>query len=494
VNETPSKLTEVEASKALETFFQPDQEGVYASGYFQFKGALYRTKYLDFKGSLTIREDELRNLVDGYEEKYADDTEALEVLEAQKIRDILNQAKEIDDFDTKMSFLGESFQVSQLNKAVVEYATNICLFWCSTCKNMYFDREIQTDWSRYPKCPSCGRQLQQTPVWVLKTDNERRPTPVTPFTVWIPNMMDEGWRAWKERRHMRCLQCNNGMLQQYVILDKARVMASSRIECGNCQKQYSLFSKNYSLTAATQNLTKPLIAYTYSGGSIGIKPVNLSNKISDKNVVDLSQVAEFSFAPSIRVKEVLLGFRNGLHVTRTYKAKRSGIALTTGGIFLRLIDTYFAESLEFMKKVYEEHTEFPAVLNSTAPTSRYFRHRVLHSVAHSLMGGLPQTTGLALDSFGYICDFAQNAVLIYERAPGGLGACSILTLDDEDSGDPILLDYLDRLKEAVANCTCDDRCKYCLALIGCDEFNGNLNRFALGPLFGIAPEDMTWGF
>jgi hypothetical protein len=491
----PSNLTEVEVSKALETFFQPDQEGVYASGYYQFKGTLYRTKYLDFKGSLSFREDELRNLVESFEEKYAEDEDALEVLEAPKVRDLLAQAKEIDDFDTKMSLLGESFPVSQLSKAVVEYATNVCLFWCSSCKNMYFEREVQTDWSfKYPKCPSCGRQLQQTPVWVMKTDNDRKPQPVTPFTVWIPSMMDEGWSAWKQRRHMRCRECNSGLLRQYVILDKARIMASARIVCDNCHKQYSLFSRNYSLTAATANLTKPLMAQTYSGGSIGIRRQNLLSKISDKNVLDPDQVDEFSFAPSIRVKEVLLGFRYGLHVVRTYKAKRSGIALTTGGIYIRLKDTYFPKALEFMKISYQEHTEYPARLNAIDSASRDFRHLVLHSIGHSLMSGLPQTTGVSIDSFGYLYDFAKNAVLVYERAPGGLGACSVLTADDEESGDPILLDYLSRLREALASCTCDDRCKYCVALVGCDEFNRNLNRFSLGPLFGIEPDDMTWGF
>ena len=491
----PSKLNEVEASKALETFFQPDQEGVYASGYYQFKGTLYRTKYLDFKSALSVREDELRTLLESYEEKYADDPDALEVLEAQKLRDLLGLAKEIDDYDTKMSLIGESFPVSQLNKAIVEYATNVCLFWCSSCRNMYFEREVQTDWSfKYPKCPSCRRQLQQTPVWVMKTDNDRRPTPVTPFTVWIPNMMDEGWSAWKEHRHMRCRECNGGVLRKYIILDKARIMASSRIECDNCHKQYSLFSRNYSLTAATENLTKPLVAQTYSGGSIVVKRQDLTGKVSASNVIDLGMVEEFCFSPAVRVKEVLLGFRYGLHVTRTYKAKRSGIALTTGGIYMRLKDAYFAQSLEFMKKVYREHTEYPSRLNAIDSAGRDFRHMVLHSVGHSLMGALPQTTGMSIDSFRYLYDFAKNAVLVYERAPGGLGACSILAADDEESGDPILLDYLSRLRESLSDCTCDDRCKYCLALAGCDEFNKNLNRFALGPLFGIDSDDMTWGF
>lgn len=161
---------------------------------------------------------------------------------------------------------------------------------------------------------------------------------------------------------------------------------------------------------------------------------------------------------------------------------------------MRLKESYFPKCLAFMREAYSEHTEFPLRLSEVDASSNEFKHLILHSLAHSLLSGLPQTTGVSLDSFSYLYDFTKNAVLVYERAPGGLGACSVLTEDDEGSGDPVILDYLARLKENIGNCTCDDRCKYCIALMGCDEYNGNLNRFALGTLFRIAPEDMTWGF
>lgn len=492
----PIYLSEVEASKALGKFFQPEQDNVYASGYYQFKGILYRTKNLDFKGAISITEDELRNLVENFEEKYSDDPEALEILEAKKLHDLLDQVKDISDYDTKTSILAENFPISRLNKAIVTYATNICLFWCSSCKDMYFEDEIGTDSHfKYPKCPNCSRQVQQTPVWVMKTDNERRPTPVTPFPVWITKYdTSEAWNAWRQHRHMRCPDCGNGLLRKYVILDSARVMASSRIVCAQCGTQHSLFSRNYSLTAGTEHLTKPLLAPTYSSGSVQLKRQDLLAKLSGDSILDTGQIEEFSFAPSIRVKEVLLGFWYGLHVTRIYKAKRSGITISTGGLYLRLKEPYFAKALSFMKEAYKEHTEYPALLGAIQPTGRDFKHLTLHSLGHALMSGLPQTTGVSLDSFSYLYDFTKNAVLVYERAPGGLGACSVLTENDEISGDPVLLDYLARLMENLGNCTCDDRCKYCIALMGCSEFNANLNRFSIGALFKIAPEDMTWGF
>lgn len=94
-----------------------------------------------------------------------------------------------------------------------------------------------------------------------------------------------------------------------------------------------------------------------------------------------------------------------------------------------------------------------------------------------------------------MCDMTSDSVLIYERAPGGLGACAELSKLDEKTGESIALDFLKKLKEDIVRCTCDDRCKYCIALKRCNDWNKALSRFALGPLLMVIDNKvMSWGF
>ena len=194
------------------------------------------------------------------------------------------------------------------------------------------------------------------------------------------------------------------------------------------------------------------------------------------------------------IKEIVLGYWYGANVRDIIKADRYGRELTTGALFMKLKDTYFSKARDFMAFVLKDHPDFAGTIGSVKPDDLAFRRLVLHTIAHALVSRLPVTSGIGMDNFGYLYDLKQNSVVVYETAPGGLGACAELT-QKTSPGEPIVVEFFSVLKEDLTRCTCDDRCKYCVAIQSCSQWNKELSRFALGPMLRVKdPGQMSWGF
>jgi hypothetical protein len=195
------------------------------------------------------------------------------------------------------------------------------------------------------------------------------------------------------------------------------------------------------------------------------------------------------------VKEVVLGYWYGANEGRVYQARRYGSALTTACLYIKLRDTYFDRCLSFLRDAYTDHPLYADRYKQIGPDNPQLRQLALHSIGHALLSRLPLVCGIAIESFAYLYDLTQDAVLVYERAPGGLGACAVIADQEEKTGQYVIHEYLAQLKEDIVKCTCDDRCKYCIAIKGCSEYNDALTRFSLGPLLRVTdPSTMTWGF
>ena len=492
--------SEMDASKAIRKFFKSKDEKT--KSYYQYKGTLFRTESIDYSGFVPLSLEELQRLINNFKILYGDKEDVIKLLnikklerEVNEIRSTLSQIDDLEErFRTERELISDMFKVNTFNKVKVSFASDICMFWCPYCKEIFFERDIVIDTAyNYPKCPNqkCNKILQQTPIWILKNETGR--AIITPFTVWINGyLLKDLWQRWFNRDYIECIKCKKGKLKRYIPLDLARIFESSRIICDQCRNNYGLYSRNYSLAAPSENITIPFIATTFSKSTIGLGSLDLKSKLTKLPIFNTEYVDKFLFAPKIRVKELIIGFWYGLYIKRIIESEKTGLELTTSGTFLKLKEEYFSKALEFLKEVYKENPDLQKWIEKA--TILDIKRRVLHSLAHAILSKLPIYSGISIDNFSYFYDIKENSILIYERCQGGLGASYILTQMQEEKSEPIILDFLVRIRDSLKSCNCDDRCKYCLALSGCQEFNHYLNRFALGPLFNLKTEDLSWGF
>lgn len=489
--------TQEDASDAIRTFVMPTDTANRNTGLYQFKETLYRTRSLDAAGAIPISSDELRVLVDNFELVYGKDEEVGKLLNVAELRKLLKDVEELEP-DERNQVVMDNFRVSQLDKAVVHFANDVCEFWCSRCKKLYFETEVLLDreFNHY-MCPNCKKSLQTSAVWVLREDNDK--AVVTPLPVWVSgkdNIRDRAWKSWFDMQHTPCPKCGTGKLQGYLSLSPARLLESSRLECNTCKERFRMWGfRRYVLSNATENLTESFVATTYNRSTVKFRKNEILQNLKDSPDFDPSLVDSFWFAPEAKIKEVVLGYWYGENIRRVYQAKRYGTELKTGCIYFKLKPQYFEKCQVFLSKAYKDHPEWGPKFEKVSPDDPDLHHIVVHSIAHSILTRLPQISGVSIDSFTYYLDLKEDSFLIYERAPGGLGACSELASVEEKTGAPIVLEFFNKLKEDIVRCTCDDRCKYCIATEGCREYNNALTRFALGPLLRIDSErGMTWGF
>jgi len=487
---------EEDVSEALGTFMLPDDGPAIFTGLYQFKDTLYKTQSIEPGPSLPISEEELRVLVRNFERTYGKDPKIASVLEVTKLKDLLSKLEQVRDQNAKTDVIANEFNVSRINGVTVHFASNICQFWCARCKRLYFEEEVllDSDFNLY-RCPSCRRSLQVTPVWVLRKETGKSPT--TPLTVWIRSRginASDLWEAWKRHRAPPCPKCDGGELNMFYSKNPARLMQSSRVSCSSCRAEFPLFGGNYVLTNATENLTRPFLVSTYNRNYLEIDSRDIMSQIRDSPCFDVSLVERFLYAPTVLVKEIVLGYWYGFRVPMLIKARRFGRDLRTGALFIRLREEYFDRALDYLRVAYSDHPVLGEVYEKLDGNSEDLRRLVLHSLAHALMVQLPSISGISIDTFSYIYDVTNNSVLIYEKAPGGIGACAGLSKEEEESKEPIALEFFTKLRETLMKCTCDDRCKYCIAIRGCREWNDALSRFALGPLLRIDSADLSWGF
>ncbi|RLG10000.1 hypothetical protein DRN73_09020 [Candidatus Pacearchaeota archaeon] len=490
--------SDMDISKAIRKFFK-SKDGKTRS-YYQYKGILFKTESIDYSGFVPFSLEELQRLINNFKILYWNEKEVIKLLNIKKLEQELDEIKktldQIDDpeekFRIERELLSDMFRVNTFNKVKVSFASDICMFWCPYCKEIFFERDIVIDTKyNYPKCPKCDKILQQTPIWILKNETDR--AIITPFTVWINGYnLKYLWKKWFDRDYIECIKCENGKLKKYISLDQARIFESSRLVCDRCENNYGLYSQNYSLAAPSENITIPFIATTFSKSTIYLNSIDLKSKLIKLPIFNTEYVDKFLFTPKIRVKELIIGFWHGLYIKRIIESEKTGMELTTSGIYLKLKEEYFSMALEFLKEVYRENPDLQKWIEKA--TILDIKRRVLHSLAHAILSKLPIYSGLSIDNFSYFYDINENSILIYERCQGGLGASYILTQMQEEKSEPIILDFLVRIRDTLKSCNCDDRCKYCLALSGCQEFNHYLNRFALGPLFNLKTEDLSWGF
>jgi hypothetical protein len=254
-----------------------------------------------------------------------------------------------------------------------------------------------------------------------------------------------------------------------------------------------LWASNYSLAAPTDNLTRPFVANTYQKSSLEIEKTEMVDLLKDIPTIDEKYVESFTYSPEVDVKEVVLGFWHGLNERVLRKSERTGIEYSTAALYMKLNKEYYHDAYKYMLKIHEQNPQKLERIREISPDDLELRSTVLHSLSHAILSKIPIYTGLGLDNFGYLYDVQDDSVLIYEQAKGGLGACYVLTEKDEESGELIVHDFISEIRNTITDCNCDDCCKYCLAVAGCQEFNSKLDRFLLGPLFRIPLDDLSWG-
>jgi RNase P subunit RPR2 len=480
-----------ELHSALITFMRPQDSKIKETGLYQYKDLLFRTSAVTFAGSINIGEDELRVLVENFEATYGDheDSERFSaLLELDQLKGLLSEVANISEPYDRNEYVREKFQVSRLKTVRVRFANDICQLYCSHCKELFFEHDVELDrrYNRY-RCKKCSRPLTNTPVWVLKRRDpanlDRKV--VHPLPVWISGDKNlkspELWHAWFERRFVKCPKCKQGVLNGFRSLDPARLLLSARITCSNCGNMFSLWSNKglYSLTMPSENLTSAFVVSTYNKLSLSINSRDLIPILSSQECFDTEGLEKFVFAPEAKIKEIVLGYWYGANVRDIIKADRVGRELVTGALNLKLKDEYFVLAHKFMAQVLKEHPDFSERIGSVRPEDISFRRLVLHTIAHALVSRLPVTSGIGMDNFAYLYDLKKNSVIVYETAPGGLGACAELT-QKTSSGEPIAVEFFSILKEDVTRCTCDDRCKYCVAIQGCAQWNRE--RYSFGSI------------
>ncbi|GEM_PF-568525 len=503
------KRLSIPKSRAVASFYEADpdfsSDAKYRKSYYQHKGVLYKTKHINARRLLQFEPEELEVLFDNL--KYTLSPEEQISIRLHQIRESFERLlHETAKLPPKIkdrilhNKLQDVFNVSIISSVSLEFASDVTLFWCPECYRLYFPSEIHVDTQYcYPICPNCEREgkriiLEQTPIWVAKVENKH---PIIPLVTGAYGLHD-AWKHWNRGELPPCPRCKEGRMRFYLHTDPARFLESSILKCDNCGYEHKLYNSNYVLSLPTQHMTQPIIGKTYN--YLAIEEVKSLLEIGDGDprwnlksslgmpLVNIKYIEDFLYIPNIDIKKVVLGLFFGLRVKRTYPTRKTGIRINTSAIYLRISESYYPKVKEFIGKLEEELYERKALYLGL---ENNLKHIVLHSLAHALMGRLPNYSGLSLDNFEYIYSPSRNEVLIYEAGDGSLGALETLTQEDEVTNEPIIIDYLQKVKEDVTECSCDSACKYCLALPGCPEYNQNLDRFSLGPLFGIEdPQDM----
>src|SRR5207244_6064532 len=152
-------------------------------------------------------------------------------------------------------------------------------------------------------------------------------------------------------------------------------------------------------------------------------------------------VESFWFAPEAVIKEIVLGYLYGENIQRVYQSRRFGTELKTGCIYLKLKPEYFQRCTTFLGKAYRDHPDWGKKFEKVSPDDEDLHHIIAHSIAHSILTRLPLISGVSIDSFSYYLDLTEDSLLIYERAPGGIGACSELASLEERTNAPIELEF-----------------------------------------------------
>ena len=508
----------MELSKALKCIFRSDEEKYKekVNSYFTYKRILYRVKSIEKGNLIPLSLEEIRRLkehLSRFEEHIRDEIDfnhyeknyqllVKQYVNCQRLKD-KNIDRYLECLRELNSRIQQLFPFHEIGKAEAVFADDITLFWCPKCKILYYADEIRSlnslDKERfYPLCPKCGRILEQTPIWIRR-DGEGKI--VLPLTFGIPGLSyNHKKHSWKNRRHLKCVKCKRGSIKIYTIEDPARYLERSYLYCNVCQKRYGLYLRNFKLSPPTSNIVRPIIAKTFSVLKYSPETINIVEKYLEgveevEAIIKREFVEEFLFTPNTQVKELIVGLVSGLPggKQRIYKADKLGRSLNTNGLYIKLKEEYFNEAKHFLKAVYDEASRFYEIYVKNERLN--IKHIVLHSLAHALIMKLPLYSGVSIDKFGYIYSVSDRSVLIYETADGGYGALYTITKGmEEESNEPLILMLLMHVKETIRSCTCDDRCKYCIAMKGCDELNNNLNRFTLAPLFNISADEVSWGF
>jgi hypothetical protein len=488
---------EEDASDAIRRFVMPVDTSNRNTGLYQFKETLYRTHMVDSGVTISVNADELKVLVENFERVYGKDEKLSNLLNLEDVKGILKDIEGMEP-EERNEIIRNNFKVSQLEKAVVHFANDICEFWCSKCKRLYFETEVNLDrkYNHY-RCPTCNKTLQTSAVWVLREENDK--SVVTPLPVWVSGASEartHAWDSWWKKQHGPCPKCKTGRLSYYRSLSPARLLESSRLGCDSCKEEFRLWGfRKYVLSNATENLTEPFVVTTYNRPTVKFRKKDILQFLQDSPDFNSSLVESFWFAPEAVIKEIVLGYLFGENITRVYQARRFGTELKTGCIYLKLKPQYFEVCTTFLAKAYKEHPEWGKKFAQVSADDKDLHHIIVHSIAHSILTRLPLISGISIDSFSYYLDLTEDSLLIYERAPGGIGACSELAALEEKTNTPIALEFFNKLREDIVRCTCDDRCKYCIATESCREYNVALTRFTLGPLLRIDSQlGMTWGF
>lgn len=486
---------EVEVGKALRTFFQAknSKDKHRFPAYFSFKNVLYRVVSITKGAVLTFTLDDVDILLENLHNKYSTDVlEKLGILELEEeINELRLNKENLTEAEITQRLL-EIMSVHEIKEANLKFATDITMFWCPNCNRVYYEYEIIKDVEhKYPKCPNCDNTiLEQTPVWVRKAGEGK------PILSIIFGLSDVDYQirssAWRNNKHIKCPFCEKGYIRVYKVEDPARFLEKSQFYCEQCNKKYSLFMKNLVLSPPTQNITRPIIAETFNRSSIKTNFLDLFDMIKDSIVVDIKFFDDIKFLNRVIVKEVVVGYWYGLKMKNIIRTDFLGRNLKTNGLYIKLKPEYFKVSYKFIKDVYPEYS--PLYKRYTSLDDIDFQKVVLHSLSHALISRLPIYSGITIDNFNYIYSISDLSVLIYEIAEGGLGALRTLTTNIEDTNEPLILDFLANIRETIRGCTCDDRCKYCIAIKGCSSFNEYLNRFTIAPLFRLVVEDVSWGF
>jgi len=512
----------VSKSKALVNFYEaePDYspDAQYKKSYYQYKGILYKTKYIHSTMSLSFEPEEIDVLLDNLE--YALSDRDLSIIGINQLKNrlrsiekILNKLPENKRSKHFQYELNKVFNVAIISSVHLEFASDITMFWCPRCHRLYYPKEIKMDAKYcYPVCPSCeGRViLEQAPVWVARSSTRRRalvlPLIVGTYIKRNKNNKDEINKVdyWKKGWYLPCPKCGAGEMKYYIHKDPARFLERSALVCDRCGYEQSLFNRDYVLTLPTQHLTQPIVGRTYNylqierveelikAGEKEYKQYDLKRLLNlpggSSPLINTEYIESFLYIPEIDIKKVVVGLKYGLKGKKTYPTRKTGIMISTCAIYIRINERYYSKVVDHLKLL----EEYLCINANIDMNEKVIKHLVLHSLAHALMGRLPLYSGISLDNFEYIYSPSRNEIIIYEAGDGSLGALENLTKVDESSQEPIIYDYLANVKETIIRCSCEGVCKYCLALPGCQEYNKNLNRFSLSILFGVEdPEDLV---
>ena len=479
---------DIPISKAIRTFYlKYNSKFLDPAGYFEFKSLLYKTYNIQLSESIFLSIDEYiffrKNLLSRYHQFRKEIDSYIHYKELEHFIQRYKQGQLNENIIN--NFMRNKFAPSKINTVFVKMAEDITLLHCRKCNKMFYPREVKLD-GRYiiARCPFDNTILSNIPVAIRSKDNKKK--------ILISIVYLKGSKGGK---FPSCKKCKQGRLRILKYTDPARILKGIVFKCDTCGYETKFFHSNYVLSRPTQHLTKPLIGYTYNRTIIKIDSINILQKIEKFKppVMRTEFIDEFLFTNYAQVKEINIGFVEGFkeNAKRIHKGIPLGRTLETDGIYITIKEKYYAGLRKYMKEIYT--LDHPKFIQIERLSDNELKKTVLHSLGHALWSQLPIITGVSVDNFNIIFDTKDNSLLLYELGEGGVGALELLIEKDERDNEEIIIKLLQNVRERIRDCICDDRCKYCLALKGCDIHNKYLNRFSLAPLFNIEKEELSWG-